>query len=910
MGERTRKRARWWLALGALAVAALLTFFLWDSPSPEPTSAPTTASPSVTPVAHAALITTPPRPSGSGRITGLVRDTRGFPASARISASRTEPWRTLSELPCPGVAPDQEGLPVALKDCGFEYRRMRVELVSARLGEADVFAEVTTGADGRFVLEGLPEGSVTLWALGDEGVAMQAHVPVGGPDVVLDLEEGGFIEGTVTEADGKTPIPEAQVTVIHREHTRFFDTHTDAQGDFSVGPLPRTTYSVFVASKGWSSRFIPEANHLRALKPVRLTRPSRLAGRVVAVDGSPAPGITVLLDGDTPLATEQVTTSDGTGHFSFDDVPAVPHQLSAASREASAFATLNVTPPLDAVVLQLEPGVYVEGTVRGDSGQPVAGAKVLTYREDGGPASAEATTVTSMAGRYRLGPLRPGPHTFKVEAARHVDLELAAQRLQQGMGPLDFTLVRTASAEGIVVDEQGAPLAGIALQFRSGEEDWSQSLHEDTQLSDAEGHFVLDPPEPGPGFVSTEDPSFISVPLAVRVPATSLRLVLDRGASVSGSVTDAQGLPVRGATLNLGDARGGDKREELRRSATTDASGRFLLQGIRPGRYVLEATVFRDWTDERVSRPIEITVREHVDVSLRLEEGRTLSGMAVDTAGLPLAEVRILATTPDVDDPPWRHREEPPGVSAGARSGPDGRFTLRHLAASRYTLTTDMPGYTFRPERSQGGTSEEEDELWVDAHAQQVRLVFAKDGHLKGRVVDPTGKPVTAFRISLSNRASAGAAVDAPDGFFDCPVKGSGTRTLTVQAEGFPALRRAVTTVEGVDLDLGTLTLENHWTLRLRLQDRETGEPLTEADKPFVAFWRTGARPGVHGRADVRRPTFRNGLFEVEAVPPLPFTVEVSTKDHREVTRDVTSRDEVLTVPLERITAVGETASP
>ncbi|WP_158623392.1 carboxypeptidase-like regulatory domain-containing protein [Corallococcus sp. CA053C] len=903
-------RARWWLALGALAVAALLTFFLWGSLSPEPTNTTATAPPAVAPVARAALITTPPRPSGSGRITGLVRDTRGFAASARVSASRTESWRTLSELPCPTVQPDQEGMPVALKDCGFEYRRMMVELVSARLGEADVFAEVATDADGRFVLEGLPEGSVTLWALGDDGVAMQAHVPVGTSDVVLELEEGGYIEGTVTEGDGKTPIPDAQVTLIHREHTRFFDTHTDAQGAFSLGPVPRTTYSLFVAAKGWASRFIPDTRGWHTDTPLRLTRPTRLAGRVVAVDGSPAPGITILLDGDTPLATEQLTTSDGTGHFSFDDVPAVPHQLSATSREASAFATLNVTPPLDAVVLQLEPGVYVEGTVRGDTGQPVAGAKVLTYREDGGPASAEATTVTSVAGRYRLGPVRSGPHTFKVEAAHHQDLELAAQKLQQGMGPLDFTLVRAASAEGIVVDEQGTPLAGIPLQLRSGDEHWNFSYPEDTQLSDAEGHFVLDAEEPGPGFVFTEDTSFLFGALAVQVPAASLRLVLDRGASVSGSVTDAQGLPVHGAALSLGSVQGDDEREELRRSATTDASGRFLLQGIRPGRYVLEATVSRDWTDERASRPIEITGREHVDVSLRLEEGRTLSGMAVDTAGLPLAEVRILATTPDVDDPPWRHQEEDTAVAAGARSGPDGRFTLRHLAATRYALTTDMPGYTFHPERSQGGTFEQKEELWVDAHAEQVRLVFVKDGHLKGRVVDPTGKPVTAFTLSLSNRTSSGAAVEAPDGTFDCPVKGSGTRTFTVRAEGFPALRRAVTTEEGVDLDLGTLTLESHWTLRLHLHDQKTGEPLTEADKPFVEFWSTGARPGIHGRADVRRPTFRNGLFEVEAAPPLPFTVEVTTKGYRDVTRNVTSRDGVLTVPLEPIRSVAEPADP
>ena len=39
--------------------------------------------------------------------------------------------------------------------------------MSAREGEARVLAETTTDTDGTFVLDGLPEGVVTLWALGE-----------------------------------------------------------------------------------------------------------------------------------------------------------------------------------------------------------------------------------------------------------------------------------------------------------------------------------------------------------------------------------------------------------------------------------------------------------------------------------------------------------------------------------------------------------------------------------------------------------------------------------------------------------------------------------------------------------------------------------------------------------------------
>ena len=207
-----RTRVGKWLALGALTVVlALLVLVFGKGPSssgteePLPSAPPSTSEKSGT---RTPLLTTAPRAAGSARITGRVRDARGWAVGARVSASRPEPFQTLSELPCPTTEEGQEKLPVGLRDCGFQYRRMLVELVGARLGEAPVFAEATTDAEGRFVLEGLPEGSVTLWALGEASAGVQPDVPVGRDGVVLELEEGRFVEGNVTAGDGKTPIPE------------------------------------------------------------------------------------------------------------------------------------------------------------------------------------------------------------------------------------------------------------------------------------------------------------------------------------------------------------------------------------------------------------------------------------------------------------------------------------------------------------------------------------------------------------------------------------------------------------------------------------------------------------------------------------------------------------------------------
>ncbi|RYZ41561.1 MAG: carboxypeptidase regulatory-like domain-containing protein, partial [Myxococcaceae bacterium] len=548
-----------------------------------------------------------------------------------------------------------------------------------------------------------------------------------------------------------TPIADARVTVIDREHTRFFDTVADARGTFHLGPLPLGRYSVFISAEGWAPRFIQDLDQEGPLEPVTLARASRLAGRVVAVDGSPAAGLRVLLDGDSELATEQLTTTDGAGRFSFDDVPELPHQLNVGTVQLGAYATLTVSPPAQDVVLQLQSGVYVDGTVSDDTGRPIAGAKVSTFREDGGPASAEATTVTSASGRYRLGPVRAGPHAFKIEVAHHLDLEVANQSLGWGPGPLDFTLFRAASAEGTVVDAEGQPIAGISVELHSCGDRGRGCSPEDVTRTDADGHFILDAPKAGSGRIIAEGDPFIASALEVQVPATSLRLVMNRGASVSGHVTDAQGLPVRQASVRLVREEEGDDAEGAEtRHGVTDGSGTFLLQGLLPGRYVLEATVSREWMNERVSQRIELQERERLDVTLRLEEGRTLSGVAVDGSGQPLANVFISATAPE-DDDAWNQFDEGigsvPGL-AGIRSGPDGRFTLRHLTAPRYALDASLPDHAFRADRSQGGTfDKEEQRFWAEAQSQQVRLVLARHGHLRGRLVDPDGKAVTSFRV-------------------------------------------------------------------------------------------------------------------------------------------------------------------
>lgn len=888
----------------ALAVAALLAFLLWNTEAPSSRKdalAPTAAS-ALHPVARATRVTTTPRPAGTARISGHVLGTSGPAAGVRVSASRVEPGVTLSERPCPSpTGQDDARAPLFKSDaCSFDSERMQGEAVEARDGEALVFAEATTDAEGHFILEGLPEGRVTLWALGDTGAASQGGVAVGSDDVALTLEQGVLFQGTVTDTDRETPIPDARVTLVSRWHTRFFDAVTDAEGRFTVGPLPPGDYAAFAAAEGRSPWFQPKLESLADMTTVVLARSLLLSGQVLSTHGAPVPGVLVHLEGDTATASAQRTTTDGEGRFRFT-APAVLHQLTAES--GGAFATLDVTPPLEHVELRLQPGVFVEGTVRDDAGHTLPNVRVEAYREDGGPLGAEATTLTDAGGRYQLGPTRPGPHTFRLLAPHHLDVELHAQRLQQGMAPLDFTLRRAQSVEGRVVDTSGAPLEGILLTL-SGDRlgDGDDIDAGGARRSDATGHFVLDVKRAGTGELSVEDPSFQRQTLPVRVPSRDIVVVLDRGASVSGAVTDARGLPLRGATVTLGaEAQEEDAPYEEPRQVMTDEQGRFHLQGIAPGTYLLGAVVRGDLMDASVSQPLTLQAREHKDISMRLEAGRERAGIAVDGAGQPLAGVSITADLPDSASSEWSNLDD--DGPAGLRTGPDGRFTLRGLVAPRYALWAHLPGYTFRPRRSLGGEPDtEQGSLWVDSSEAPLQLVLERDGRLRGRVVEPGGQAVTSYKVT--GVQSSTRSTEWPAGVFDIPFPAGGPAILTVEAPGFMPLERAVNLTEGVDQDLGVLTLDPGWTLRLALHDAETGEVLNQLESFRATITEPKDSDVARAMARPQNVPLRDGVYTLSQLPPPPFTLSLQSRNTRPFKQEVTARVDTLTVALDRAATV------
>ncbi|HZI09586.1 MAG TPA: carboxypeptidase regulatory-like domain-containing protein, partial [Myxococcus sp.] len=831
------------------------------------------------------------RPVGSLRIRGVVLEDGVPAAGVRVIATRPEAGQTLSELTCAEVL-GQPGLKDDPVRCWTETSRLKLELLQARQGEAFIQAGTVTPPNGTFTLEGLPEGRFTLWALGPRGVGLWPEAEAGADGLELVLRDGLTLEGRVTGEDG-LPVAGVRVTALYSEHTRFFDAETGADGRYRLGPLPfAPSYEVAFVKEGWQSElyWTSQGQH----EDVRLLRPRHVQGRVLK-GGEPVADAEVrLVDPLEHALTRTVSRTDAQGRFRFEGRPPREHFLAASHGGHHALLKVEPAPPgSPAVVLELGSALMVEGTVRGAGGAPVAGARVRVDAWEDLPPNRKATTDEE--GRYRLGPLPPGEYPFSVTAPRHADGSGEKRRVGPDTGAVDFTLEPVPSIEGVAVDAEGRPLPGVELELRNPREDARvqrefgpnvEAGAEDTGRTDEEGRFRVDASQPGTYVLEVmPERGFLVERLEVQAPAMGLRWVLSRGASVSGTVTDERGAPMHPATVTVWRA---DEEGYSEASGGTDARGRFLLSGLPPGRYVVEATYAAGVVERSGAQRIELEADASKDVTVRLEDGWTLSGQVVDEAGQPVAGVRIVPDTPDEAQPEWRRSvgfiscSGPPSL----RTGPEGRFTLRNLPGAELDLDAVKEGYRLLPARSSGGEPSKRERLRVRADTGEVRLVLGRLARIRGRLTGPDGAPVPAFTVN-------GTLGIDPGGAFAEPFEDSGPQHLAFTAPGMAVVHRMVETRAGMDLDMGEVRLTPGRRLSGQVLDARTSEPVKDAQ----AYASGARRPaGAPFRYEGLLRMGSEGRFESPRVEDGPITLSVTASGY------LTHRQELGAGDLEGLT--------
>jgi hypothetical protein len=383
------------------------------------------------------------------------------------------------------------------------------------------------------------------------------------------------------------------------------------------------------------------------------------------------------------------------------------------------------------------------------------------------------------AGRWEITAVKAGYVTLRYGQRRPFEagrpIELAPGQKIEGV---DLALPRGAAITGRVFDEFGDPIAGarvqvLRYQFVQGERRLTPVAG--AGISDDTGAFRVYGLMPGdyyvsailralpagnvneptgyaptyfPGTGSVQEAQRITVGLAQEVGNISFGLLAVRTSRISGTVLDASGMPLEGGGGNvalvpaergvgfMGFAGGGDNR--------IGANGRFTIDNVPPGSYMLTATGGRH-APELGSLPIIVSGEDLTGLTVVTSPGATVSGRVVaapDATGpLPASRLQVAV------QPAHAPRGLP---SRPTRVETDGTFAIPSVFGQGVLRVGGLPPEWTLKSVMVGGADMTDTPIVfpVNDELREVRMVLTnRVTNLSGTVVGDDGKPVRDYTV-------------------------------------------------------------------------------------------------------------------------------------------------------------------
>ncbi|MCA8943517.1 MAG: carboxypeptidase regulatory-like domain-containing protein, partial [Planctomycetes bacterium] len=378
---------------------------------------------------------------------------------------------------------------------------------------------------------------------------------------------------------------------------------------------------------------------------------ARLRGRLVDSESKPRAGIELELSKGVGDSRQRNATTNADGEFEFDyptdwhegqiDLSATRWLFSDNSTRSMPFVRAGVTTELgDLVVIAAS---RIAGRVVDRTDHPLPGVTV-EMRESVSALGATHIVETGADGRFEFE-VEPCSGRLSTRARNYLPTDRSVT-VERGVDRTDLVIRLDAgdSIAGRVVDDLGKPLVGARVApFRSRKLDGNTLVDRidaaESTTSDEAGAFVLGGIEPGDSvrLRAWADGHGDQVLTSIAAGRKDVTFRLVRHGSVRGVVVDANGEPIVGSQVEtLDESEGMFGRTVV---TTTDASGRFELDGVPAGDLRLRATgAHRPTTSHVVTVPGGMPLE---GVRLVVDVGSRILVSVLDAENRPVGGARV-----------------------------------------------------------------------------------------------------------------------------------------------------------------------------------------------------------------------------------------------------------------------------
>lgn len=706
-----------------------------------------------------------------------------------------------------------------------------------------------------------------------EGLLIQVFAEARAHGVVLNGADNTPLAEVDIELDARS---DARLHRLGRILGRVKPVRSDAQGKYEIAHIAPGSYLVYARKQGWMANEINPLTRARQeielaefanleLLPFVLIQAGTVEGRVLKrSDRTPVAGARVEL-GTVLGGMLDSTTTDAEGKYKFDQVP---------------------------------PGIGAPG----GEGDGMGGAAVR--------AIAGGFAIATRDLRVRSGETRTG---------------------------IDLLLDDGASVTGRVLDNKQQPIAGASVYYndndflRGGELVAGIDLPKRTiqTTTDEQGRFTLGNIPVGNVGISARAKGYANKTAQAVTTAgqtTEVTIILEPAGWIEGVVTNKHGEPVEGVPLAAYDVSGPGQLAFVMKSffgetlpdrgestmfpaaVRSDADGRYRLDGLPAGKYVLLANT-RTY-QKYVSPELDVRNSAGTTHNVSLSSGGTIYGRVYDAAGRPVPGVPVTCAN-------FVAEQSANVRTAYTDSG--GNYELTGLVPGTYTVIRNTGNFAalILPNPSNQVKVAADQRVEFDIHDQKPGTA-----RLYGRVTED-GKPYADKSIVLIGGSRGGFAASTTrtdkDGYYEFNSVALGVYQIAQQGGGpAPSLvRKRVTVNREGDFEFDV----NFETVKI------TGRVEVEGGKVPTGRVRVLASPVSPDGADKGNPDEdvselemmvaretgideKTGVFELTGMSPGFYRLSVRSENNGMVTRPYLNvrasiSGVVLTLPAQGATMAG-----